>query len=236
MYIVGSGDGDAEFDEVWAAIGMGIFLLAMCLLIFCCCKSMKTRNENHRVNIRTTRNTVSRQRSPRADSTASNANTAANAIQSRTASQVYNNPSGGDPIPYVSGSMPERNVCMKSTFYFQTVLPDKRNIDPTVLREEAEMSGTVGDDEGVIEKGDPPYKKENKNASSYSRFLMATWRRPTATDECSICLLSYNPGQTICLAKNPLCKHVFHHDCIEEWLKDHSDCPLCRVNLVNRPP
>lgn len=231
----GSNGGGGEGDGDWTVFAIVVGLLFLFLLIFCCFKSEKTRNENHG-DIRTTRNTVYRQRSQRANNTASNANATANAIQFHTAPQVYNSPSGGDPLPYVSGSMSERNVAMKSTFYFQTVLPDKSNIDPNVLREEAEMGDTVSDDESVIEMGDPPGKKEKKNANSYSRFLVSTWRRPTATDECSICLQSYNPGQTICLAKNPLCKHVFHHDCIEEWLKDHSDCPLCRVNLVYRPP
>ena len=31
-----------------------------------------------------------------------------------------------------------------------------------------------------------------------------------------------------------ICGHAFHVKCIKEWLKDHSDCPLCREVLVDK--
>jgi hypothetical protein len=238
----GDGSTTGSFGTV-IAIVYGMFFV-FCGVVWACFKWAQTRNENHGDIVRRNRNSVYGQlrRSERGNNNNAVRNdniTSADAIQYRTSPQVYNSPSGSDPIPYVTGPIPERNVLMKSHFYFQTVLPDKSNIDPYVLREEAEMGDTASDEDSVIETGDKPGKNGTKKGGSYqmsSRFLMSTWRRPTANDECSICLHSYNPGQTICLAKNPQCKHVFHHDCIEEWLKDHSDCPLCRVNLVYKPP
>ena len=29
------------------------------------------------------------------------------------------------------------------------------------------------------------------------------------------------------------CNHWFHEDCILEWLQNHDECPLCRVDMVN---
>ncbi|CAJ1939528.1 unnamed protein product [Cylindrotheca closterium] len=252
----GNGTGNGSTVAIVFAL-VGVCLAFICIA-FACSKSEKRRNENHG-DIRTTRNSVYRQRSQRAAANNNNNNNNnATAIQFHTSQSVYNSPSGGDPIqfhtspnvystpsgavdsiPYVTGPIPERNIAMKSNFYFQIVLPDKSNIDPSVLREEAEMGDTASDEDSVIENGDPPGKggiHKGTNNSLSSRFLMSTWRRPTASDECSICLQSYEPGQTICLAKNTNCKHVFHQDCIEEWLRDHSDCPLCRVNLVYKPP
>lgn len=48
---------------------------------------------------------------------------------------------------------------------------------------------------------------------------------------CSICLDQYLVGDTICWAKTNECNHIFHQDCIVQWLQDHDECPLCRVDI-----
>eukprot|EP00980_Cylindrotheca_fusiformis_P008387 scaffold1772_cov80-Cylindrotheca_fusiformis.AAC.15 len=62
-----------------------------------------------------------------------------------------------------------------------------------------------------------------------SQSQLSTWIRPT---ECSICLQAYETGQTICISTASQCDHVFHQECMEEWLKDHDNCPMCRVNFM----
>ena len=27
------------------------------------------------------------------------------------------------------------------------------------------------------------------------------------------------------------CEHVFHAECLEQWLKKHENCPICRFEL-----
>jgi len=49
---------------------------------------------------------------------------------------------------------------------------------------------------------------------------------------CSICLDHYEVEDTIAWGKHDECNHVFHEECISEWLQNHDDCPLCRVNLL----
>ena len=50
--------------------------------------------------------------------------------------------------------------------------------------------------------------------------------------ECCICLDQYKAGETVCWAVTEDCNHIFHHDCILQWLADHEECPLCRTNIL----
>mmetsp|Transcript_25313 Transcript_25313/g.62321 ORF Transcript_25313/g.62321 Transcript_25313/m.62321 type:complete len:308 (-) Transcript_25313:107-1030(-) len=71
---------------------------------------------------------------------------------------------------------------------------------------------------------------------STSNFFANLWKNnkeQQKENECSICLGDYCPGDTICVARACKCNHVFHQDCIAEWLKAHDECPLCRVNLMS---
>jgi hypothetical protein len=42
---------------------------------------------------------------------------------------------------------------------------------------------------------------------------------------CVICMNEYNRNETILKLR---CNHVFHEDCIKNWLKIKTDCPICR--------
>ena len=48
-------------------------------------------------------------------------------------------------------------------------------------------------------------------------------------DECSICLDKYTEhGDTVTYY---FCKHAFHTNCIENWAKTNSLCPLCKQDF-----
>ncbi|TKY52195.1 E3 ubiquitin-protein ligase ATL6 [Spatholobus suberectus] len=53
------------------------------------------------------------------------------------------------------------------------------------------------------------------------------------TLECAVCLCEFEETETLRLI--PKCDHVFHPDCIDEWLASHTTCPVCRANLVPQP-
>jgi hypothetical protein len=58
------------------------------------------------------------------------------------------------------------------------------------------------------------------------------------SNECSICLCEYTLGSDIVWSSNPQCDHVFHTNCIEQWLMKQRDgplCPCCRRDFVIDP-
>ncbi|KAG4950919.1 hypothetical protein AAZX31_16G023500 [Glycine max] len=74
---------------------------------------------------------------------------------------------------------------------------------------------TTGLDESTIE--------------SYEKVVLGESRRvpgPNNNGCCWICLSEYNSKETIRLI--PECKHCFHADCIDEWLRINTTCPVCR--------
>uniref|UniRef100_A0A7R9Z5C7 RING-type domain-containing protein n=1 Tax=Pseudictyota dubia TaxID=2749911 RepID=A0A7R9Z5C7_9STRA len=50
---------------------------------------------------------------------------------------------------------------------------------------------------------------------------------------CTICLEDYVEGDIVCTSSNPDCAHIFHADCMTDWLMGHEDCPNCRLKYLN---
>ncbi|KAF8760463.1 hypothetical protein HU200_010085 [Digitaria exilis] len=59
-------------------------------------------------------------------------------------------------------------------------------------------------------------------------------RRRSSGDaaQCSVCLGAVKPGEMV--RRLPLCRHLYHVECIDMWLASHATCPLCRSDV--EPP
>lgn len=49
---------------------------------------------------------------------------------------------------------------------------------------------------------------------------------------CAVCLSEFEEGEE--LRTLPGCTHSFHVDCIDMWLYSHTNCPLCRSDLLRQ--
>ena len=47
-------------------------------------------------------------------------------------------------------------------------------------------------------------------------------------DICAICLAKYDHDDVISWSNNKQCSHVFHRECIAQWLEKKEECPVCR--------
>jgi hypothetical protein len=45
------------------------------------------------------------------------------------------------------------------------------------------------------------------------------------------CPICQNVKTTNCVSRNLSCGHTFHIECIEYWLKDNTNCPICRYDF-----
>lgn len=48
-------------------------------------------------------------------------------------------------------------------------------------------------------------------------------------EECVVCLDELGVGGRV--VKEMPCKHRFHGECVEKWLKIHGSCPICRYKM-----
>ena len=53
---------------------------------------------------------------------------------------------------------------------------------------------------------------------------------------CAICLEVFVPNDVICTSNNPDCDHIYHHECIFNWLLKNEDCPCCRRDYLTFEP
>lgn len=75
--------------------------------------------------------------------------------------------------------------------------------------------------------------ENNKNYEIIMKFL-SIWqikenKKSENNSSCIICLSEFNIGEQI--AALP-CLHVFHYDCIKNWLKNELNCPVCKLEIT----
>ncbi|KAL2336675.1 hypothetical protein Fmac_011121 [Flemingia macrophylla] len=49
--------------------------------------------------------------------------------------------------------------------------------------------------------------------------------------ECPVCLSAFADGEEV--RQLSACKHSFHASCIDMWLSNHSNCPICRATIAS---
>ena len=59
---------------------------------------------------------------------------------------------------------------------------------------------------------------------------------PVANDSCAVCLVQLDSAKPSSPLQSLPCQHVFHSECIGEWLRQSLTCPVCRCVVPPPPP
>jgi len=67
--------------------------------------------------------------------------------------------------------------------------------------------------------------KVNEDCVRYSKINIPQKRKQT----CSICLSNFKCSDNLYKIS---CNHLFHKDCLDEWVKHKQECPVCRCTIT----
>ena len=123
--------------------------------------------------------------------------------------------------------------------------------DPTEYDDSTENNSTTGNDiESNVEETAGCGTKTSIRGS-FRQSILASFRslstvggigdwdcRRSSTGEenavCSICLLPFEEGCKVTTSTDAVhCHHMFHSDCIMEWLSKNDHCPYCRSEMMS---
>ncbi len=57
-------------------------------------------------------------------------------------------------------------------------------------------------------------------------FSQRSFRDKAFDDQCSICIMDFEEGETVRVLR---CRHVFHRDCVDNWLTLNKSCPVVSI-------
>jgi len=109
------------------------------------------------------------------------------------------------------------------------VSPDEHDEDAVDLSKLAQLQHK----KSMVEKGDNDADEESKQVTPTEEDVEQVTSKEEEAEPCAICLSEYEEGDEICLSHNDLCNHIFHRECMVEWLLRHDECPCCRHNYLS---
>lgn len=77
-----------------------------------------------------------------------------------------------------------------------------------------------------VEGGAPPTPQSTINQLQPEVYTTELQKRVT---ECSVCLSDFELSTEV--IQLPGCQHIFHPECIRNWLNLHNSCPICRTGI-----
>ena len=154
---------------------------------------------------------------------------------------------GGDGQQYPAG-LPQEMIDSLNTFPFRKNVLDTNGLEMGVIRVKPDISAgsptSSGEKYSNTNQGEshatggsinPRYVAESDIILS-SDPAEQNVEAQRAADKyiadsflvCTICLEEYEEG--VMMMQLP-CHHQYHHQCVQEWLRRHSTCPLCKQDI-----
>ncbi len=71
-------------------------------------------------------------------------------------------------------------------------------------------------------------ERSNINQIKKIKFRKNSSTKKGEEEKCSICLCEYEDNEELRLLP---CEHLFHPTCVDTWLVQNSQCPVCKLDL-----
>ncbi|KAK8671611.1 hypothetical protein V6N13_038201 [Hibiscus sabdariffa] len=90
--------------------------------------------------------------------------------------------------------------------------------------------------ENRLSEQEPPQNQFNKTSMPTTSGTVVRYRNGGEIElccaiDCVICLEVFKDGDSCRVL--PICKHLYHRFCIDQWLVKNGHCPLCRGSVHN---
>lgn len=76
---------------------------------------------------------------------------------------------------------------------------------------------------------------QTKELATLKDFCMITYNNDHKFETCIICFSELDNEEKV--IELPDCKHIYHYNCLEPWIKKNNKCPICkgliRFGLLN---
>jgi len=111
---------------------------------------------------------------------------------------------------------------------------------PSIVKDEGSLMSSSSAQKSSVGGGASPDRRaflgDCDSSSCGQRLFLETENGVLVVPSlCAICLGSYEIDERVVVSSNPLCSHVFHKECILEWLvkmRDGTPCPCCRQEFT----
>nr|VDD11191.1 unnamed protein product [Brassica oleracea] len=165
-------------------------------------------------------------------------------VQVLTSDNINLNPSGGFTPHHLSRLLRDEQV-PESQFLGQKIALDisRELANDDSLREPAFVFVTVNfiretrlvfpPDEPTPSRGasgEVLHRLADEQRIGDDRRIEPMGLKETSDIQCSICIEDFSDSHENIIWM-PQCKHVFHQDCLFEWLSRQNSCPLCRSTV-----
>lgn len=101
---------------------------------------------------------------------------------------------------------------------------DNRHRDSEISHSLAVPTPGGDDNLDLLERG----SASAVNTSLSSAILTAPSNSSEEVDKCTICLNGFTGGDHMRMLP---CMHQYHSECIDEWLRRHATCPICKHHI-----
>ncbi|CAB9508564.1 Zinc finger, C3HC4 type (RING finger) [Seminavis robusta] len=98
------------------------------------------------------------------------------------------------------------------------------------LQEDGEKDGDDGTMADTLQTTQDPESQDVENGE-----ILVSMNGSIRDGECSICLSHFREGDLVSKSNNPNCPHVFHRECVYQWLLQRYECPMCRKEFLIPP-